>query len=136
MYLTSITPILNVSDVPASIDWFLKLGWNRCFSWNEGGRIAGGADRNEHGPAHFAGVGCGEVEVFLCRDGQGSRGMPPTAEYMAQIAKLPMGVSPDEDTGGVWISWWVKTPAEVDEAHRLALRHGMAVVWPPTNEPW
>jgi uncharacterized glyoxalase superfamily protein PhnB len=34
------------------------------------------------------------------------------------------------------MSWWVKTPAEVDAAHQLALKHGMAVIWPPTDEPW
>jgi uncharacterized glyoxalase superfamily protein PhnB len=55
---------------------------------------------------------------------------------MAAIAKLPAGVSPDEDSGGVWMSWWVKTPADVDAAHALAVKHGMAVIWPPTDEPW
>jgi len=124
MKLTGLTPILNVSDVPASIGWFLKLGWRRAFAWNSGGMIAGGADRNDSGPAHFASVCCGDVEIFLCKDGQGSRGRP-----------LP-GPESDDDGGGVWMSWWFKTPQEVDEVHALAVREGMAIAWPPTDEPW
>jgi hypothetical protein len=38
---------------------------------------------------------------FLCRNGQGPRGMMPRT----------LG---DEDTGGVWMSWWLREPAEVD----------------------
>jgi len=125
MNLTAITPILNVSDVPASIAWFEKLGFRRCFTYNEGGMIAGSADRNEHGPAGFASVGGGECEIFLCHDGQGSRGGPS-----------PRHVTGDYDTGGVWMTWWVKTCAEVDAAHALAVRHGMTVACPPTDEPW
>jgi uncharacterized glyoxalase superfamily protein PhnB len=55
---------------------------------------------------------------------------------MAMVAKLPPGVSPDEDTGGVWMSWWVKKPADVDAVFELAKKVGVAVTWPPTNEPW
>jgi catechol 2,3-dioxygenase-like lactoylglutathione lyase family enzyme len=125
MNVRAITPILNVSDVPASIRWFEKLGWRRCFSWNEGGMIEGGADSNAHGPAHFAGVGAGEVEIFLCKDGQGSRGGP-----------APQHLSGDDDTGGVWMSWWLPSPKDVDHVHALALREGVTVAWPPTDEPW
>ena len=135
MKLTSVTPILNVSDVPASMAWFERLGWERHFSWNEGGMIVGAADRNEHGPAHFAGVGAvgkGEVKLFLCRGGQGSRGTPPDAGAIARAG----GRVDDDDTGGVWMSWWVETPADVDAAYQLALKNGVAVVWPPTDEPW
>lgn len=132
MNLSSITPILNVSNVPASIAWFEKLGWRRCFSWNEGGMIPAAADQNEHGPAHFAGVGSGEVEIFLCKDRQGSRGTPPD---LAAIARSNHCIDND-NTGGVWLSWWLKTPAEVDAAYHLALKHNFAVVWPPTDEPW
>jgi uncharacterized glyoxalase superfamily protein PhnB len=124
MKLTGITPILNVSGVPASIAWFEKLGWTRGFSYNDGGMIECAADRNEQGPAQFAGICCGNFEVFLCKDGQGSRGgaMP---KYLG-----------DDDTGGVWMSLWVKTPAEVDEIHALAFKHGIFVSWSPTDEPW
>jgi hypothetical protein len=68
MKLTHVSPILNVSDVPASIAWFEKLGWQRCFSWNQDGMIIGAADLNEHGPAHFAGIANGEVQLFLCKE--------------------------------------------------------------------
>src|SRR6185295_6942220 len=123
MKLTGITPILNVSDVPASIAWFEQLGWQRSFTFNDGGMIACAADRNEHGPAGFAGISCGDFEIFLCRDGQGSRGNPPTHPG-------------DEQTGGVWMSCWVRTPTEVDEVHALAVLRGVSISWPPTNEPW
>ena len=29
MKLTHLTPVLNVSDVPASLVWFEELGWER-----------------------------------------------------------------------------------------------------------
>lgn len=124
MKLTGLTPILNVSDVPASIAWFLKLGWRRGFTWNAGGLIEGGADSNAHGPAHFGAVFCNDREIFLCKDGQGSRGGP-----------MPRHAG-DDDTGGVWMSWWFRTPADVDEVHGIALREGMIITRPPSNEPW
>ena len=42
----------------------------------------------------------------------------------------------DDETDGVWMSWWVDSPAAVDEAHARALDLGLDVVWPPTDEPW
>jgi catechol 2,3-dioxygenase-like lactoylglutathione lyase family enzyme len=125
MKVESITPILNVSDVPASIALFRKLGWTLGFAWNDSGPIEPAADRNAHGPAHFAGVCCVECQIFLCKDGQRSRGGP-----------APRHVSGDDDTGGVWMSWWLSWPAEVDEVHALAQREGITVTWPPTDERW
>jgi glyoxalase/bleomycin resistance protein/dioxygenase superfamily protein len=107
--LTQVTPILNVSEIGASIDWFEKLGWQRGFTWNDGGPMYG-ATADSNGAANFGSVCSGEVEMFLCRDGQGEL--------------------------GTWVSWWLGTPAEVDALHELALRHGMTVTQPPTNEPW
>ena len=124
MNVTGITPILNVSDVPASIAWFEKLGFKRGFTYNDGGMIENAADRNAHGPAGFAAVCAGESEIFLCHGGQGSRD--------GRAPRRPG----DDDTGGVWMSWWLKTPAEVDAAHALALKHGFTVTWPPTDESW
>ena len=124
MKLTGVTPILNVSDVPASIAWFEKLGWKRGFTWNDGGMIDGAGDRNGAGPAHFGAVCCGECEIFLCKDGQGSRGGP-----------MPRHAG-DDDTGGVWMSWWLSSPAEVNEVHALAIKEGVTVTRPPTDEPW
>ena len=110
-------------DVPASIGWFERLGWKRCFCWNDGGMIEGAADRNGHGPASFARIANGAVETFLCRESQGSRG---TAPDVAAIARAGGRVD-DDSTGGVWMSWWVRSPAEVDEVYTLAVRHGVAV---------
>jgi uncharacterized glyoxalase superfamily protein PhnB len=124
MTLTGLTPILNVSDVAASLLWFEKLGWKRCWTYNDGGPIESAAGQNEHGPANFAAVGSGEAEIFLCRHGQGSRGGP----YPRHLG--------DEDTGGVWMSWWLKEPREVDAVHATAVEQGVFVSWPPTDEPW
>lgn len=110
MHLTAVTPILNVSDIAASLAWFERLGWRRCFTYNRAGHIAGAADANAHGPADFASVGAGEVEIFLCLDAQGAR---PT-----------------------WLSWWLPSPTDVDAAHALALAARATVARPPTDEPW
>ena len=124
MKIHGITPILNVSDVPASLAWFEKLGWKRSFTWNGSNAIVGAADSDAHGRAKFGGVGFGKLSIFLCQDAQGSRG----------------GATPrhagDDDSGGVWMSWWLGSPAEVDELHALALRAGVTVVKAPTDEPW
>jgi hypothetical protein len=108
--LSHVTPILNVSDVGASIEWFERLGWERGFTWNDGGGIVGAAGENVHGPADFGSVRFGHAEIFLCRDGQGQP--------------------------GTWMSWWLRTPADVDEAHALAVEHELTVTHPPTDEPW
>jgi catechol 2,3-dioxygenase-like lactoylglutathione lyase family enzyme len=107
-----ITPILNVSSIEASAAWFEALGWHLTFSYPEGAEEAG-----------FAGVRCGAAEVFLCRGAQGARGKPP---------RIPG----DEETGGVWMTWWLETPAAVDGAHALACRLGLEVSGPPRDEPW
>jgi len=124
MQLEGLTPILNVSNVPASREWFTRLGWQRGFAWNSGGHISGGADRNERGPAHFAAVRSGRHEIFLCQDGQGARD-----------GRLPRSAS-DDDTGGVWMSWWLASPRDVDAVYALATGHGMTVTRPPQDEPW
>jgi catechol 2,3-dioxygenase-like lactoylglutathione lyase family enzyme len=60
-----ITPILNVSDLQASLDWFAAFGWRTGFVWGE--------------PPGFASVVCGSPEsrgeIFLCQGGQGTRGV-------------------------------------------------------------
>jgi uncharacterized glyoxalase superfamily protein PhnB len=124
MEIKGITPILNVSDVPVAIAWFEKLGWTRGFTYNECGAIENAADSNEHGAAGFAGICNGNGEIFLCLDGQGSRGGPQ-----------PRHASGD-DTGGVWMSWWLASPAEVDALHAVAVRQGCTIAYPPTDEPW
>jgi len=67
MKLGNLTPILNVSDVAASLDWFEALGWERGFAWDdEGGMHSSDPD--------FASIQAGDdAEIFLCLDGQGGR---------------------------------------------------------------
>ena len=112
-----VTPILNVSDIRVSIEWFEQMGWRELWVWDD---EDGGPDAKPG----FAAVGSGHTEIFLCRDGQGSRG-----ERRPQFPG-------DDSTDGVWMTWWVATPGDVDAAHTLALEHGLDVVWPPTDEPW
>ena len=121
MYVKHITPILNVSDIPASLAWFEKLGWKTAWTWNDSAGISGDNDPTK---ATFASVGSGKCEIFLCKNAQGSRGGP-----------LPRHTG-DDDTGGVWMSWFLGTPAEVDAAHAKAREHGMTVTHPPTDELW
>jgi uncharacterized glyoxalase superfamily protein PhnB len=110
----SVKPILNVSDVPASLAWFERLGWETQFIWSEN-------DGEEPG---FAGTASGNAEIFLCRDGQGSRG--------TRASTHPF----DEGTGGVWMSWFLETVEDVDELHARAVELGLDVTMPPTDEPW
>ena len=124
MIVQSLTPVLNVSSIGASFAWFEALGWKRGFSWNDGGMIPDAGDRNQHGEAGFGSVCSGNVEIFLCRGAQGSRG---------SIAPRFPG---DDETDGVWMSWWLGSPADVDALHASALRHGHSVTMPPRDEPW
>ena len=110
MKVLRLTPILNVSDIQASFAWFEKLGWMKGWDWGD--------------PPTFGGVCNGKSEIFLCQGGQGSRGGP-----------LPRHVESD-DTGGVWMTWWVASPSDVDAAYELALKQGLTVLTQPTDEPW
>jgi len=110
MKVHRLTPILNVSNIEESFAWFEKLGWQKGWDWVD--------------LASFGGVCSGYCEIFLCQDGQGSRGGP-----------MPRHVG-DDDTGGVWMSWWVASPAEVDATYQLALDQGLIATMPPTDEPW
>jgi len=124
MSIASLTPILNVSDVPASFAWFTALGFTRGFAWNDGGMIPGGADSNAHGPAHFGSVCTPTVQIFLCNGAQGSRG---TIE-----PRFPG----DDATDGVWMSWWVDSLAALAALHARAVAAGHRITKPPTDEPW
>ena len=112
MPVNAVTPILNVSSVSESLAWFEALGWVEGFVWPQ------------DGDPTFGGVCSNGAEIFLCRGAQGARG---------EAAPRFPG---DEDTGGVWMSWWVGSPAEVDEMYAIALAGGMSVSSPPRDEPW
>lgn len=64
-------------------------------------------------PADFGAVGNTSSEIFLCLNGQGCR-----------------------EVGGTWMGWFLPTPAEVDEAHAVAVANGVLVTQPPTDFPW
>jgi catechol 2,3-dioxygenase-like lactoylglutathione lyase family enzyme len=110
MKLERLVPILNVSNLQESFAWFEKIGWTKGWEWGE--------------PPGFGGVHSGECEIFLCEDGQGSRG-----------GALPRHVE-DDDTGGVWLSWFLSSPGEVDAAYQQALAEGVTVTCPPRDYPW
>lgn len=110
MKLERLIPILNVSNLQESFAWFEKLGWTKGWEWGE--------------PPDFGGVSSGECEIFLCQNGQGSRG-----------GSSPRHIE-DDDTGGVWMSWFLDSPADVDKAYQLAVEKGITVARPPMNYPW
>jgi uncharacterized glyoxalase superfamily protein PhnB len=64
MEVHGVTPILNVSDLRASFDWFAKFGWAKGWEW---------CPPDAEKPT-FGAVALGEYEIFLCLDGQGGRG--------------------------------------------------------------
>jgi len=110
MEAKGVTPILNVSDIAASFAWFEKWGWKKLWDWGD--------------PPTFGAVGSGEVRIFLCLGAQGSRGGPQPKHVW------------DDETGGVWMSWFLDSPAAVDAAHASAVEQGLAIVKPPADEPW
>lgn len=99
-----VTPILNVSSLPESFAWFDRFGWRKLWDWSA-------EDGGDPDAATFGAVGSGEVELFLCKDGQGGRG----------------------EGKGVWMSLWVE---DVDAVHARCVAAGLEVCRPPTNEPW
>jgi catechol 2,3-dioxygenase-like lactoylglutathione lyase family enzyme len=106
MVARQVIPILNVSSLPASFEWFAKLGWARHWDWGD-----------DAGPT-FGAVVSGECEIFLCLEGQGGRGRDG-------------GV--DGGGEGVWLSVWVDS---VDALHDRCAGEGLDVVRPPQDEPW
>jgi predicted lactoylglutathione lyase len=64
--LGHLTPVLNVSDVPASLAWFEALGWERGFAWDDESGM------RSSNPT-FASIESGDAEIFLCLEGQGAR---------------------------------------------------------------
>ncbi len=116
MAVSHLTPILNVSDLVASVAWFEKLGWRTCWTWGEGGA----------GPT-FGAVGAGECEIFLCQNGQGGRGKG------ANRSTFTGSVEDDSADKGCWMSVWVD---DVDAVHARCVAEGLEVTHLPTNEPW
>src|SRR5687767_4057157 len=112
MLAKAMNPILNVSSVVESIKWFEKLGWQKGFEWGD--------------PPDFGSVCSGNYAIFLCEDGQGSRGK----------SNLAMTFGPngnDRADKGVWVSVWVD---DVEAVYQHCLTEGIEVTWPPTDMPW
>jgi predicted enzyme related to lactoylglutathione lyase len=112
MKVDRLTPILNVSNLARSFEWFEKLGWQKAWDWGS--------------PPTFGGVCCDNSEIFLCEGGQGGRGS----------TGLPMTFGPNSNEAlekGVWMSMWVD---DVDAVHKRCLERGIEITWPPTNMPW
>jgi catechol 2,3-dioxygenase-like lactoylglutathione lyase family enzyme len=105
-----LNPILNVSDIRQSFDWFEKLGWKKLWDWGD--------------PPTFGSVGSGKFALFLCQNGQGGRGKSElkTTKNSGEMADK-----------GVWMSIWVN---DVEAVHRHCLEQGLEVTAPSTNEPW
>ena len=112
MRFKAITPILNVSDMLQSFEWFEKLGWSKGWEWGE--------------PVTFGGVSSGECEIFLCHNGQGGRGRGSTTTTFGRES----GELCDK---GVWMTLWVD---DVDEVYRRCLVQHVEVTWSPTDMPW
>ena len=112
MIAHGLTPILNVSDIVASFEWFEKLGWEKSWDWGD--------------PPTFGGVCSGECQIFLCQGGQGGRGKSDR--------KMTFGDDgSDEEEKGVWMSIWVD---DVDTIYEHCLKQGLDVTWPPTDMEW
>lgn len=112
MIAKKITPILNVSNIAESFAWFEKLGWQKSWDWGN--------------PPTFGGVCSGELEIFLCEDGQGGRGK----------SESPMTFGPEGDEcgdKGVWMSIWID---DVDALEKHCAEQGLEVTWPATDMPW
>jgi ketosteroid isomerase-like protein len=64
MQAHSVIPILNVSSLPQSFEWFQRLGWTRKWAWGERGDAP-----------TFGAIESGGQAIFLCKNGQGQPGM-------------------------------------------------------------
>jgi catechol 2,3-dioxygenase-like lactoylglutathione lyase family enzyme len=112
-----VVPILNVSDIRESFAWFEKLGWRKGFVWNP--------DAADTGPG-FGSVESAECEIFLCRDGQGSRGRGANTQTF--------GPEGDETADkGAWMSIWVN---DLDAIYERCVAEQLDITHPPTDEPW
>lgn len=112
MHAKALTPILNVSDIQQSFEWFEKLGWTKGWDWGN--------------PPTFGGVCSGDCEIFLCLNGQGGRGKGNSVTTFGEHG----GESADK---GVWMSIWVD---DVDDVYRHCADNGIEIVFEPADTPW
>ena len=112
MIAKGLTPILNVSNIYESFEWFEKLGWSKAWEWGT--------------PPTFACVRSGKYEIFLCEGCQGGRGKS-TDDTTSPLE------GHDLADRGMWMSIWVD---DVDEVHQTCLDRGIEVTFSPTDMPW
>lgn len=112
MQVKALTPILNVSDMDQSFEWFGKLGWTKVWEWGE--------------PVAFGGICSGDCQIFLCHDAQGGRGRGSSPTTFG-----PSGDSISDK--GVWMTLWVD---DVDKVYRDCLSEHLEITWSPTDMPW
>ena len=112
MHAKGITPILNVSDIHQSFQWFERLGWTKGWEWGE--------------PVGFGCVCSGECEIFLCQDGQGGRGKGQSKNTFGKEGE-------EAQDKGVWMSVWVD---DVDDVYQHCLDQEIEITWVPTDMPW
>jgi Glyoxalase/Bleomycin resistance protein/Dioxygenase superfamily len=112
MRVEGITPVLNVTDMAASLAWFEKWGWKKKWDWGT--------------PPTFGAVGCDKSTIFLCLNAQGGRGRGTnTTTFQVE----------GDETGdkGVWMCVFVE---DVNEVHRQCVVAGLEITLPPTEVPW
>ena len=107
-----ITPILNVSDIAASFEWFAKWGWKKRWDWGK--------------PPTFGAVQSGKCQIFLCQGAQGGRGRGSNTTTFQKKGD-------EEGDKGVWMSVWVEN---VDEVYRECLAAAIEITFPPHDMPW
>ena len=112
MKVLGINPILNVSDMRQSLEWFEMLGWQKAWAWGE--------------PVSFACVSNNGFEVFLCLNGQGGRGKGDNANTFDS----PASQAADR---GVWMSLWVE---DVDAVFARCQTAGIDITQQPADMPW
>lgn len=112
MQAKRLTPILNVSNIQESFEWFEKLGWTKGWDWGD--------------PPNFGAVSSGEYEIFLCENCQGGRA--PRGSEMTTAPEAE-----EFSDKGVWLCILVDN---VDAVYEHCLAEGLEVTWPPTDTPW
>ena len=112
MLAKGLTPILNVSDMAASLAWFEKWGWKKLWDWGT--------------PATFGAVGFGSCEIFLCHGAQGGTGKGTNTTTFQNDGD-------EASDKGAWMSVWVDN---VDDFHKQCIAAALDVTFPPTDMPW
>jgi catechol 2,3-dioxygenase-like lactoylglutathione lyase family enzyme len=112
MLAKRLTPILNVSSMEESFEWFEKLGWKKAWDWGD--------------PPDFGSVCSGEYEIFLSLNSQGGRGRGNT----------PTTSGPEGDEASDKGNWLCILVDDVDALYQRCLAEGLEITFSPTDMPW